>query len=95
MGLGKTLEMIALIVTNFVDGRPLAVPIEGLLRQRKSSVLQNLIHKAKVRTKEDLCIYYPLFKSCLSVPSSFSDYLKKYNSFNLTCSQISSWGKLI
>ena len=56
MGLGKTLEMIALIVTNFVDGRPLAVPIEGLLRQRKSSVLQNLTHKAKVRTREDLCI---------------------------------------
>ena len=46
MGLGKTLEMIALIVTNFVGGQPLAVPIEGLMRQRKS--LQDITHRAKV-----------------------------------------------
>ena len=46
MGLGKTLEMIALIVTNFVGGKPLAVPIEGLMRQRKS--LQDITQKAKV-----------------------------------------------
>lgn len=35
MGLGKTLEMIALIVTNFRDGLPLAVPVPGKVRLSK------------------------------------------------------------
>ena len=53
MGLGKTLEMIALIVTNFTGGQPLAVPIEGLMRQRKS--LQDITYKAKV-TERNICL---------------------------------------
>jgi hypothetical protein len=47
MGLGKTLEMITLIITNFVDNKPLATPVDGLVRQSKSEKMAG--KKSKVR----------------------------------------------
>jgi len=32
MGLGKTLEIISLVLTNFKNGQPLAVPVAGKIR---------------------------------------------------------------
>ena len=38
MGLGKTLEVIALILTNFEDGQPLAIPVPGEVRGSKVGI---------------------------------------------------------
>jgi len=37
MGLGKSLEIIALILTNFEGGKPLAVPVPGKIRPSRVS----------------------------------------------------------
>ena len=72
MGLGKTLEMIALIVTNFTGGQPLAVPIEGLMTQRKS--LQDITYKAKVCLRDD-----SLYSDQLHRRSTFSSTNRRIN----------------
>lgn len=46
MGLGKTLEVITLILTNFVDGKPLAVPVPGKMRESR---LLSMKEKLEVR----------------------------------------------
>ena len=47
MGLGKTLEVIALILTTFYDGQPLAIPVPGNTRLKVRtfySILARPIH---------------------------------------------------
>ncbi|XP_040582145.2 LOW QUALITY PROTEIN: helicase-like transcription factor [Lepeophtheirus salmonis] len=51
MGMGKTLSIIALIMTNFHDGRPLARPIYGYKR-KPFSCLQNNLNK-KLNNRPD------------------------------------------
>lgn len=58
MGLGKTLEMIALIITNFKDDKPLALPVQGTVRRSKKL---RALKKEQVGT--ELFFFYYIFTS--------------------------------
>ena len=48
MGLGKTLDIIALILTNFEQGKPLAVPVAGMVRPSRVSLPLNICNDSLI-----------------------------------------------
>lgn len=48
MGLGKTLEMISLIISNFVEGKPLARPVPGRYRSAFGTTVNKVCAQKKI-----------------------------------------------